>query len=91
VEQNLLSRESRRTETDKPSPKESLMSTTDPLPHLLTIDELADHLGVSVRHVRRLIAERRVPHLRVGRFIRFDPADVTAWLNDTRVANSRTI
>jgi excisionase family DNA binding protein len=67
------------------------MSTTDPLPHLLTIDELADHLGVSVRHVRRLIAERRVPHLRVGRFIRFDPADVTAWLNDTRVANSRTI
>ena len=67
------------------------MSTTAPLPHLLTIDELADHLGVSVRHVRRLIAERRVPHLRVGRFIRFDPADVTAWLNDTRVANSRTI
>jgi excisionase family DNA binding protein len=67
------------------------MSTTDPLPHLLTIDELADHLGVSVRHVRRLIAERRVPHLRVGRFIRFDPADVTAWLNDTRVANSRNI
>jgi excisionase family DNA binding protein len=67
------------------------MSTTDPLPHLLTIDELADHLGVSVRHVRRLIAERRVPHLRVGRFIRFDPADVTAWLNDTRVANSRII
>ena len=67
------------------------MSTTDPLPHLLTIDGLADHLGVSVRHVRRLIAERRVPHLRVGRFIRFDPADVTAWLNDTRVANSRII
>ena len=67
------------------------MTATDSLPHLLTIEELADHLGVSVRHVRRLIAERRVPHLRVGRFIRFDPADVTAWLNDTRVANSRNI
>jgi excisionase family DNA binding protein len=67
------------------------VTATDSLPHLLTIEELADHLGVSVRHVRRLIAERRVPHLRVGRFIRFDPADVTAWLNDTRVANSRNI
>src|ERR1019366_4312031 len=29
------------------------VTTTNPLPHLLTIEELADHLGVTVRHIRR--------------------------------------
>jgi excisionase family DNA binding protein len=45
------------------------------LPKLLTMDELAERLGVTHRHVRRLVAERRVPFLRVGRFIRFDRQD----------------
>jgi excisionase family DNA binding protein len=67
------------------------MADPDTLPTLLNIDQLAERLGVSSRHIRRLIAERRVPHLSVGRFVRFDPADVAAWLDDSRVANSRTI
>jgi excisionase family DNA binding protein len=45
------------------------MTTTDPLPRLLTIEELADHLGVTVRHVRRLIAENRVPYVKWRHFI----------------------
>jgi excisionase family DNA binding protein len=60
------------------------MAPTDPLPHLLSIDELAEHLGVTVRHVRRLVAERRVPYLKVGRLVRFDPEDVAGWLEDGR-------
>jgi excisionase family DNA binding protein len=65
------------------------MVPTDPLPHLLSIEELAEHLGVTVRHVRRLIAERRVPYLKVGRLVRFDPAEITARLDGRRVADSR--
>ena len=49
------------------------MSRTEPLPHLLTIEQLADHLGVTVRQLRRQIAERRVPYIKVGRLVRFDP------------------
>ena len=55
------------------------------LPQLLTIDQLAERLGVTRRHVRRLVAERRLPYLKVGRFIRFDPAQVVAWLDSKRV------
>jgi excisionase family DNA binding protein len=66
------------------------MTATDPLPHLLTIEELADHLGVNVRHIRRLIAERRVPYMKVGRLVRFDPADVAVWLARTRVDGPRS-
>jgi excisionase family DNA binding protein len=51
------------------------------VPKLLTIDELAESLGVTHRHIRRLVDDRRVPFLKVGRLIRFDPAcGGVAWL-----------
>ena len=66
------------------------MANPDALPQLLTIDQLAERLGVSLRHIRRLIAERRVPYLKVGWLVRFDPAEITAWLDRNRVAPSRS-
>lgn len=56
------------------------------LPHLLDIDEVAAHLGVSVRHVRRLVAERRIPFVKWGKLLRFDPADIAVWLDVQRVS-----
>jgi len=35
------------------------MPSSETLPQLLTIDQLAERLGVSIRHIRRLVAERR--------------------------------
>jgi hypothetical protein len=29
--------------------------------------------------VRRLVAERRIPYVKVGRYVRFRPEDVEAW------------
>ena len=60
------------------------MTNNDALPQLLTIDQLAERLGVSIRHIRRLVAERRVPYLKVGWLVRFDPAEIAAWLDDAR-------
>jgi len=47
---------------------------------LLDVDELAERLNISVRHVRRLVAERRVPYLKVGHLLRFEPAAIEAWV-----------
>jgi excisionase family DNA binding protein len=60
------------------------MANTDTLPQLLTIDQLADRLGVSIRHIRRLIAEKRVPYLKVGWLVRFDPNEIARWLDSAR-------
>ena len=52
---------------------------------LLDIDQVATALGVTRRHVQRLVSERRIPFLKVGRFVRFDPAALNVWLEDQRV------
>jgi excisionase family DNA binding protein len=42
----------------------------------------AQALGVTRRHVQRLVSERRIPLIKVGRFVRFDPASLNVWLDD---------
>lgn len=41
-------------------------------------------LGVEVRHVRRLVQERRIPYIKWGHLLRFDPAEINRWLEDHR-------
>jgi excisionase family DNA binding protein len=54
------------------------------LPRLLDVPGLAAHLGVKERHIRRLIAERRIPFIKWGHLIRFDPDDIATWLGRNR-------
>jgi len=55
------------------------------LPSLIGIEAVAECLGVSVRHIRRLIAERRIPFVKIGHFVRFDPQAVLGWVDEHRV------
>jgi excisionase family DNA binding protein len=57
---------------------------------LLDIDSVAAILGVTRRHVQRLVAERRMPFLKVGRFIRFDEESLNVWLDQHRI-ESKTV
>jgi excisionase family DNA binding protein len=52
---------------------------------LLRVEEAAEALGMSSRHVRRLVQERRIAFHRFGRSIRIDPADVEAYIEASRV------
>lgn len=51
---------------------------------LLSISEVAEALGVEVRHVRRLVHERRIPYIKWGHLLRFDPTDLAAWVDAYR-------
>jgi hypothetical protein len=54
--------------------------------------ELRDLAGtVTGVGLRRLVTERRVPFLRVGRFIRFDPREIALWLRSQRVPTSENL
>ena len=52
---------------------------------LLDLPAIAERLGVNQRHIRRLVAERRIPYIKWGHLLRFDPAEVEAWIADHRV------
>lgn len=64
------------------------MTTTServaPQTPLVTIDHVAEVLGVEVRHVRRLVHERRIPFIKWGHLLRFDPEEVRSWIDQHR-------
>jgi excisionase family DNA binding protein len=47
---------------------------------LLTVDQAAQRLNVSPRFVRRLISERRVAFVRLGRHVRLATEDLDAFV-----------
>jgi excisionase family DNA binding protein len=56
-----------------------------PVSNLVEIHEVAEVLCVTPRHIRRLVAERRIPYLKIGRFVRFDRAELSVWLDNRRI------
>lgn len=58
------------------------MTSTDRT--LWDIGTVASRLGVETRHVRRLVSERRIPFIKWGRLLRFDPDEIEAWLDEAR-------
>ena len=56
---------------------------------LLDVSAAAELLGVTERFVRRLVAERRIPFYKVGKFIRFRSTDVADWVDARRIEPRR--
>ncbi len=65
--------------------------TTAPAPTapLISIAVAAERLGVSTRFMRRLVDERRIPFHKIGKYVRFDPADVDRFAMQGRVEPAR--
>lgn len=53
---------------------------------LLTADEVADMLAVPVTWVREATRGGAIPVTRLGRYCRYDRADVLAWLDTCKQA-----
>ena len=52
---------------------------------MLTVEQAAQRLGTQVRFIRRLVAERRIRFYKVGKYVRFHPDDLTAYIEQGRV------
>lgn len=53
---------------------------------LLTVDAAARRMSTSVRFVRRLISERRIEFVKVGRHVRISEAALARFIDAGRVA-----
>ena len=57
---------------------------------MLTVEQAAERLGTSERFVRRLIAERRITYVKLGRHVRITEHDLSNFVATGRVeADSR--
>ena len=66
---------------------QTMLSTTTAIAArtpLMDLPAVAERLGVNHRHVRRLVAERRIPFLKWGHLLRFDPVEIETWLDHAR-------
>jgi excisionase family DNA binding protein len=52
---------------------------------LMDLPTVAKYLGVNERHIRRLVQERRIPFIKWGHPLRFDPDEIDAWVDTKRV------
>lgn len=52
---------------------------------LLTVEETAEYMNTTVRFVRRLVAERRIAFVKLGRHVRLSIADIDAFVRAGRV------
>jgi excisionase family DNA binding protein len=53
-------------------------------PELIDVAALAGWLGIEIGFVRRLVCERRIPFIKIGRYVRFDPQEVQMWIDQQR-------
>ncbi len=54
---------------------------TDRNDDFLDIPELARWLNITERHVRRLVAESRIPNHKMGALVRFRRSEIEDWLD----------
>ena len=73
---------------DEPAATATNQSGTKP-PSLIDVAAVARWLGMTPRHVRMLAREERIPYLRWSRRLMFDPQEINAWLDATRVPSRR--
>ena len=58
---------------------------------LLSIEQAAERLGTSARFVRRLIAERRITYVKLGRHVRITEHDLINFVTTGRVEAGRRL
>lgn len=56
---------------------------------LVSVQELAEYLGVKVSWVYGRTSAGTIPHVKVGRYVRFRIADVERWLERKRYEDAR--
>jgi excisionase family DNA binding protein len=52
---------------------------------LLTVDQAAEYLSTKPRFIRRLIAEKRIPYVKLGIHVRLDDNDLDDFVEAGRV------
>lgn len=51
---------------------------------LMDVNELSAYMGVSVNTLYGWVSMRKIPYIKAGRLLRFDPQDIESWIADNK-------
>lgn len=71
--------------TNATTRRDAAEASTTALLALLDTPAAARRLGVGKRTVQELVADRKLACIKIGRAVRFDPADLAAFVEANRV------
>ena len=49
-------------------------------PRLLSIEQVSQYLDLSIHTVYRMVSQRRIPFVKMGRLTKFDRCEVDKWI-----------
>ena len=52
---------------------------------LINKEELSQYLGVSIATINKMVCNNDLPHLKIGRLVRFSEIDIIEYLNELKV------
>ena len=55
------------------------------LSRLLTIQEAAQYTGVSATTLYKWVSQRKIPQIKIGRLVKFDPVKLDEWIKQQTV------
>ena len=56
-----------------------------PRDELLTVAQAGEYLGTGERFIRRLVAERRISYVKIGKFVRLQRSALDAFIDAGRI------
>ncbi len=60
------------------------MNETIPKPNLLDVTGAADYMNIKVRQVRRMVEQRSIPVIKIGKHVRIAQSDIDEYLQVNR-------
>jgi excisionase family DNA binding protein len=55
----------------------------------MTVEQAGEYLGTGARFIRRLITERRISYVKVGKYVRLERTTLDAFVDAGRVHSQR--
>jgi excisionase family DNA binding protein len=59
-------------------------------PRLLNIQQVAAYLGLSVHTVYKFVSQRKIPHIKIGKLLKFDRPEIDRWIASHTVKERRS-
>jgi excisionase family DNA binding protein len=73
--------------TSRPAPRSQFHGSARD--QLMTVEQAAEYLGTGTRFIRRLITERRISFVKVGKYVRLERSVLDAFVDAGRVHSQR--